>query len=108
MRAGGGNSQADALGRRRQFASSSEDLPRELGDVATDARADFDDGLVQLVLELIAERRRRRFDQLARHRAKLTRDWIDDLKLFFDADGESHVTPSSPTCPCPVGPRASV
>src|SRR5262249_2637240 len=88
MRAGGGDAQTDALGARRQLAPDPADLLVQLADVGADLGADFDDRLVQLALDLIAERRRRRAEQLRDVRAELPRVGIDDLEFFFDADRE--------------------
>ena len=52
-------------------------------------RADLDDRLVHLALDLIAERRRARREQLGDVRAQLPGLGIDDLELFLDADGEA-------------------
>ena len=59
VRAGGRDAQADAFGALRQLAADVVDLVLELVDVGADFGADLDDRLVQLALELIAERRRR-------------------------------------------------
>ena len=56
--------------------------------VLADRRADLDDRLVHLALDLVAERRRSRREQLADVRAQLPRGGVDDLELFLDADGE--------------------
>src|SRR4029079_7840287 len=63
------------------------DLLVELGDVGADLRADLDDRLMQLALELIAERMAG-VEQLRHVRAQLPRRRIDDLELLLDADGE--------------------
>ena len=56
MRAGGRDAQPDALGALRELAADVADLALELGDVGADLRADLDDRLVELALDLVAER----------------------------------------------------
>ena len=87
MRAGGRDAQPDALGALRELAADVADLVLELGDVGADLRADLDDRLVELALDLIAERGARR-QQLGHVRAQLPGLGVHDLELFLDADGE--------------------
>jgi len=58
----GGDPETDALGGGGELAANADDLAAELGNVAADPRADLDDRRVQLVFELVAQRRRGRFD----------------------------------------------
>jgi hypothetical protein len=51
-------------------------------------RADLDDRLVHLGLDLIAEDRWTRCEELRNVGAEVTRGGIDDLKLFLDAGRE--------------------
>ena len=62
---------------------------RSSATFCADLRADLDDRLVQLALDLIAERRRARRQQLGHVRPQLPGLGIDDLELFLDADGEA-------------------
>ncbi len=89
MRAGGGDAEAHAFGRRRQATPNPVHLGVELVDVLTDLRADLDDGLVELALDLIAQDRGARRQELADMRTQLPGGGIDDLKLLFDADREA-------------------
>ena len=86
--AGGGNAEADALGAVAQVAADPADLVLELPDVRADARPDFDDRLVQLRFDLVAERRRALGEQLRDVRPQLPRPGIDDLEFLFHADRE--------------------
>jgi hypothetical protein len=85
--AGRGDAQPDALGALGELAADMNDLVLELVDVAADLRADLDDRLVELALDLIAERRARR-EQLRHVRPQLPGLRVDNLKLFLNADGE--------------------
>ena len=60
----------------------------QLRHVLADLRADFDDRLVELALDLLAQRGRAGREQLGDVRAQLPGLRIDDLELLFDADGE--------------------
>ena len=64
MRAGGGDAQADALGGVGEIAAVADDLLGQLLDVRADLGADLDDRLVHLALDLVAEGRRARRQQL--------------------------------------------
>ena len=58
----------------------------QLGHVRADPGAHFDDRLVQLALDLVAERGRARGQQLRDVRPQLPGLRVDDLELLFDAD----------------------
>jgi hypothetical protein len=88
VRAGRGDREPDARRGRRQLVADAEDLLPQLAHVGADLRADFDDRLMQLALDLIAEHRRARRQQLRHVRPQLPRLRIDDLELLLDADGE--------------------
>jgi len=88
VRTGGGDPQPDALRALGELAPDSADFVFEVVDVGADLRADFDDGLVQFPLDLIAERRRARRQQLRNVRTQRPGIRIDDLELLFDADRE--------------------
>jgi hypothetical protein len=64
-------------------------LDAKLADGFADARAGFDDGLVQFWLDLLGNVRGSLGDELTDVRAQFARRWIDDLEFFFDADGEA-------------------
>jgi len=88
MRARGGDAETDALGGIREIAPDADDLFGQLLDVRADLRADLDDRLMHLTLDLIAEGRRAFREELGHVRPKLPCGGIDDLKFFLDADGE--------------------
>jgi len=81
MRAGRGDRQTDALSRGHKLGAHAGHLVPQFGDVAADARAHLDDRLVQLALDLIAERGRARRDELAHVRPESPGTRIDDLEL---------------------------
>ncbi len=89
MRAGGGHREADALRGARQLAAVAEDFLAQLVDVGADPRADLDDRLVHFALDLIAEHRPARGKELGHVRAQFAALRVDDLELFFDAEGEA-------------------
>ena len=91
MGAGGGDAQADALRGVGEIAPGADDLRRQLLDRSADLRADLDDRLVHLALDVLAEGRRARREQLGDVRAQLPGRGIDDLEFFLDADGEGVV-----------------
>ena len=88
MRAGGGDAQADALGAVGEIAPDAEISLSSSSIVGADLGADLDDRLVHLALELIAEGRGARRQQLGNVRSQLPRVGVDDLEFFLDADGE--------------------
>jgi hypothetical protein len=88
MRAGGGDAQADALGGVGEIAADADDLGRQLLDVGADLGPDFDDRLVHLALDVVAEHGGARGQQLGDVRTQLPGVGIDDLEFFLDADGE--------------------
>jgi hypothetical protein len=57
VRTRGRHGEADLVGRRGEIAADPEDLGAQLLDVAANLGADFDDGLVQFALDLVAEDR---------------------------------------------------
>ena len=90
MRARGGDREADPLGRGRQLAPDCEQISsRSSLDVGADLRADLDDRLVHLALDLIAERRRARREELGHVRPQVSALGVDDLEFLLDADGEA-------------------
>ena len=72
-----------------QLVADPENLVAQLGDVGTDPRADLDDRLVHLPLDLIAEGRGRGGEQCDDVRPELPRLRVDDLELLFDAQREA-------------------
>ena len=89
MRAGGGDREADPLGRARELAAVAEDLLAQLADVGADLRADLDDRLVHLALDLLAQHRRARRQELGHVRPQFSALGVDDLELLFDAEREA-------------------
>ena len=88
VRAGGGDAEAYAFRAVDELAADAADLVVELFDVGADLRADLDDRLVELALELITESRGARYQELGNMGSQLPRVRVDYLELFFDADGE--------------------
>src|SRR6266436_7291572 len=78
-----------ALGGGDQFAARAMHFNAQLADVLADARPRLDDGLVQLVFDLLRNIRRSRRDELGDMRTQLARRGINDLELFLDANGEA-------------------
>ena len=76
-----------------QLAARAMHLDAQIADAVANPRARFHDGLVQLGLDLFRDVRRSLGNQLADVRTQLARRRINNLKFFFDADGEavSHV-----------------
>ncbi len=81
--------QADALGRARQLPPVAVDLLAQLADVGADLRADLDDRLVHLALDLLPEHRRARRQELGHVRPQLSALGVDDLEFLLDAEGEA-------------------
>ena len=88
MRPGGRDAEPDAFGALRELAADVGHLVLELRDVGANLGADLDDRLVQFALDLIAQRRRARRQELRDVRPQLPGVRVDDLELFLDADGE--------------------
>jgi len=107
MRAGGGDAQPDALGGVGEIAAGADDLAGQLLDRSADLGADLDDRLVHLALDVIAEGRRARREQLGDVRSQFPRRGIDDLKFFLDADGE-RVIHEGPVAPPMIARRRRV
>src|SRR5882724_5648353 len=89
VRAGCRYLQTRPFGGGDQLAARAMHFNAQLADVLADARAGFDDGLVQFVFHLLCDVRRSRGNQLADVRTQFARRWINDLEFFFDADGEA-------------------
>ena len=87
--AGGGHGQADTLGTARQFVAYAEDFVLELMHVLAYLRAHLDNGLVELPLDLIPQRRRARFEQLRDVGAQPPRLGIDYLELLLHTEREA-------------------
>ncbi len=89
MRAGSRNLQSRAFRRCHQFATRAVHLDAQLAHVLADIRPRLHDGLMHLALHLLDDAGRRRGDELSDVRAQFARGRINDLKLFFDADGKA-------------------
>ena len=89
VRACRGNLESCAFRRGDELATCAMHFDAQLADVFADARAGFDDGLVQLMLHLLRDVRGSRGDELADVRTQFARRGINDLEFFFDADGEA-------------------
>src|SRR5712691_5587971 len=89
VRAGRGHLQSHPLCRCHQRAAGAVQLLAQLRNVSADPRAHLDDRLVKLWLDLFAHVRRGGGNQFADVRTKLQSGGINNLKLFFNADGEA-------------------
>ena len=89
MGAGRGDGETDALGTADEFPSSAKDLFAKFGHVVADPRAHFDDRLMQLPFDLLAEGWSAGRQQLGDVRSELPRLRIDDLEFLFDAHREA-------------------
>jgi hypothetical protein len=89
VRAGGGDLQAGTFGGGHQLAARAMHFDAQLADIFANFRARFDDGLVHLVLDLLHDVRRSGGDKLHDMRAELAGGGVNNLKLFFYADGKS-------------------
>src|ERR1700752_2494728 len=86
---GGGNPKPDAFRSIGEIAARANDLRRQLLDRSADLGTDFDDRLVHLALDVIAESGRARRQELLHVGSQLPRVGIDDLEFLLDADRES-------------------
>src|SRR5260370_1789669 len=78
-----------AFGSGDQFAARAMHFETQLADVLANARAGFDDRLMQLVLELLGHIRGSWGYDLANMRTQFACCGINDLEFFFDADSEA-------------------
>jgi len=81
--------ESGAFGGSDELAARAVHFDAQLAYVFADARAGFDDGLVQLVLHLFRDVRGSRGDELADVRTQFARRGINNLEFFFDADGKA-------------------
>ena len=88
--------QPGAIRRGHQFPARAVHLVQQLLHVFADIRARLHDGLVHLQLHLVGNARRSRGHQVHHVRTQFARHRVNNLKLFFDADGKtvSHSRPS--------------
>src|SRR5467141_3527428 len=84
-----GHLKSGAFGGGDELAARAVHFDAQLAYVFADARAGFDDGLVQLVLHLLRDVRGSRGDELADVRTQFARRGINNLELFFDSDGKT-------------------
>ncbi len=89
MRSRCGNLQAGAFRGGHQLSPRAMHLNAQIADTVADARARLHDGLVQLGLDLFGYVRRCLRNELGDVRTQLAGRRINDLKFFFDADGEA-------------------
>src|SRR5580704_19499995 len=89
MRAGCGDLQSDAFGRRDEFAASAVHLGAQFADVLADLRSGLDDRLMHLVFHLLDDVGRGGRDELQHVRTQFACSGINDLEFFFDADCEA-------------------
>ncbi len=78
-----------AFGGRDQLAARAVHFNAQLAYVLANARARFDDGLVQFVLHLLGDVRGSGGDDLADVRTQFAGRRVNDLEFLFNADGEA-------------------
>src|SRR5687768_11107730 len=83
-----GNPEAAFARKLADLEAQPRDLAAGVGDIAADGRADLDDCVVHLPFDLILEALLTLGEHLLNVRFELARVRLDDLKLFFDAEGE--------------------
>ncbi len=88
VRAGGGDAQAVGAREADDLGAQPRHLAPRLLHVAADRRADLDDRVVHLALDLGLEQRLALRKHLLDVRLQLVRRGIDDLELFLDPDRE--------------------
>ena len=90
VRPGGGNFEALFLGEESQVAAQPDNLPARFLHVRANVRAQLDDGLVHLGLDVFLERHVTLlvFENLLDVGSQFARLGIDDLELLLDAEGE--------------------
>src|SRR5205807_6904651 len=84
-----GDLQARAFCRGYQFSPRAVHFNAQIADAVANPRARFDDGLVQLGLDLFDDVRRGLGNELADVRTQFASRRIDDLEFFFDANSEA-------------------
>jgi hypothetical protein len=87
--AGGGNLQSNALSGGHKFAARTMHFDAQLADVFADFGTGLDDRLVHLVFDLFDDVRRSGRNKLHDVRAQRAGSGVNDLKLFFNTDGEA-------------------
>src|ERR1700739_2590297 len=85
---GGGDAQTALAHEIDDLAPKPGHLAARFLHIAANRRADFDDGLVHLALDLVFEALLPFREHLGDVRAQLARFGVDDLKLLLDAEGE--------------------
>ena len=88
MRARGGDAQSALAAEVDDLAPQPRHFAPRVLDVGADRRADLDDRLVHLALDLVLEPLLPFREHLRDVRAQLARLGIDDLELLLDAEGE--------------------
>ena len=88
MRSRGGDAHAVLARQADDLPAQPRDFRAGLGDVAADRRADLDDRVVHLPLDLVLEPLLPLGEELLDVRFQLARLRVDDLELFLDAEGE--------------------
>src|SRR6266498_2328988 len=91
MRSGRGDPQPIIARDADDLAAQTDHFPSRLAHVLADRRADLDDRLVHLALDLILQPLLPLGEQLLNVGSQLARLWVDDLKLLFDAEGEARL-----------------
>src|SRR2546426_7715076 len=89
VRTGGGHLQSHPLCRCHQRAARAVQLLAQLRNVSADPRTHLDNRLVKLWLDLFAHVRRGGGNQFADVRTEFQSRRINNLKLFFNADGKA-------------------
>ena len=91
MRARGGDAQAALSHQVDDLAPEPGHLASGVLDIGADRRADFNDRLVHLALDLVLEPLLPFREDLGDMRPQLARFRIDDLKLLLDSEGEGRL-----------------
>ena len=86
MRPGRCDLQAIAPGDRGQITAKLDDLLARAGDVRTNFRAEFDDGLVHLRSDSLLQKYFAVGQNLLDVRTQFARLWIDDLEFLLDPE----------------------
>ena len=89
MCAGSRNREPHTLGCACQLAAIAKDLVAQLAHITANPGAALDDRLVHLALDLIAEHRRARRQELGHVRPQIAALRVDDLEFLLDAEGKA-------------------
>jgi hypothetical protein len=91
MRPSGSDLEAIASREERELSPKLHDLPARVSDIVANLRAQLDDRLMHLGLDLFFQDHFALGENFLDVRTELARFRIDDLEFLFDADGENVV-----------------